>query len=82
MTYSTNPLFDGNLVITIGGIDVTAVLLPGLSWSTTAPGGFGEATMRLPATAPWAPYGGVTGAVSAAATVQVVATGAIDIVEA
>ena len=52
----TNPLFDGTLEVMIGTLDVTAVLLPGLSWSTTAPGGFGDATMCLPASSPWGAY--------------------------
>jgi hypothetical protein len=50
------PLPAGPLAVTIGGLDVTDVLLPGFSWSTTNPGGFGDATMQLPATNPWAPY--------------------------
>lgn len=55
-TSTTVPLFDGKMAITIGGLDVTAAALPGLRYSTTSPGGFGEASMRLPATDPFGPY--------------------------
>jgi len=51
-----NPLFDDALVITIGGVDVTDDLLPGASWTTTMPGGFGDATLSLRVTSPWGPY--------------------------
>ena len=52
----TNPLFDGTLAVTIGALDVTAAMLPGLGYSNTNPGGFGEATLRLPAASPWGTY--------------------------
>jgi len=56
MTPDGNPLSDGTLAVEIGGLDVTAAVLPGLGYSNTNPGGFGEATIRLPATDPWSPY--------------------------
>jgi hypothetical protein len=52
-----NPLFDGTLRITVGPLDVTSALLPGLSYSSTNPGGFGECTFRLPAQSPVWGYG-------------------------
>jgi hypothetical protein len=46
----TNPLFDGTLEVKVGGLDVTnEVLAEGRHWGNTNPGGFGEATLRLPA---------------------------------
>jgi hypothetical protein len=56
MADSLTPLFDGNLTVTIGGVDVTSALLPGLRYTTTAPGGFGECSMRLPAASPFGTY--------------------------
>lgn len=53
---SANPLLDGTLVVTVGGHDFTDVLLSGLSYSNTNPGGFGEATFRIAATSPHAAY--------------------------
>ena len=47
MTAETRPLFDGDLAITVGGVDVTAAAR-GLRFSSTSPGGFGEASFRLP----------------------------------
>lgn len=51
----TRPLFDGDLTITVGGVDVTAVAMQA-RYSSTDPGGFGEASFRLPCTAPFGPY--------------------------
>jgi hypothetical protein len=53
---SANPFFDGTAVVTIGGLDVTADLLPGLTWSNTNPGGYGDASMRLSGTDPATTY--------------------------
>jgi hypothetical protein len=52
----TNPLFDGTLSVTVGGHDFTAALLPGLSYSNTNPGGFGECTFRIEASSPYVAY--------------------------
>jgi hypothetical protein len=52
----SNPLFDGTLRVKIGGFEVAAALLSGLTYTNTNPGGFGDCTLRLPATAPWGPY--------------------------
>ena len=53
----TNILFDGTLRITVARAalprtyhDFTPILLPGLSFSNTNPGGFGEATFSIAAT--------------------------------
>jgi hypothetical protein len=51
-----NPLFDGTLAVTIGGHNVTAVLLSGLSYSSSNPGGFGECSFQIEATSPHAAY--------------------------
>lgn len=56
---SANPIFDGGLTVTIGGVNVTAdVLGNSLSWGSTMPGGHGSASLRLAATAAgaWGPY--------------------------
>lgn len=43
----SNPLRDGNLALTVGGVDVSAAA-KALRYSSTSPGGFGEASFRLP----------------------------------
>jgi hypothetical protein len=53
---NTNPLFDGSLHVTIGGVDVTADVLPGLVFGSSNPGGFGNAAFKLRAVAPFGPY--------------------------
>jgi hypothetical protein len=58
-TADSNSLFDGTLKIMVGALDVTAAVLPSLTWSTTSPGGFGECQFQLPGDSPvWAysPY--------------------------
>ena len=49
-------LFDGELYVSVGGVDVTAELLPGLRLSSTSPGGWGECSMRLDASEPFQPF--------------------------
>jgi hypothetical protein len=51
----TRPLFDGLLSVTCISEDVAAVAR-NLRFSTTMPGGFGEASWRLPATSPFSAY--------------------------
>jgi len=55
VTAETRPLFDGDLSVTVGGVDVTAAAR-GLRYTSTDPGGFGEASFRLPCTDHSGPY--------------------------
>lgn len=71
---SANPLFDGNLVVTIGGVNVTADVIDIGPITTTNPGGFGSASMTLKATAAGA-WGAYHASVVRGAVVTVVHSG-------
>jgi len=55
VTVETRPLFDGDLSVTVGGVDVTAAASRA-RYNSTDPGGFGEASFQLPCADHSGPY--------------------------